>query len=224
MKERANIIKFSLIVAAAFGITIFAVRFSCEIYRVFPLYVSLVVMFLQTRASRFSFLLGGCNAAYYGIVYFFLDLYGMALYSLFVACPIQIITYLRWKKRAYAHSAVLKRLTTGQRLWWVLGSVAVWLLMYYSLRSFGSEYIILDNSAAVIAAVANLASLLYLIEFPYIQSVSHILNLSLCIQMIQTDPKQWTFLLYTVYALICAVLSAVYMQKLYNLQKKENII
>lgn len=223
MRYRGNIYKYILIAVTAVGITISAVYFSCEIYRVIPLYVSLVVLFLQTRASRVSFLIGGCNAAYYAVVYFLLGLYGMALYSILVACPIQIITYIRWKKRAYAHSAVLKRLTDRQRICWGIGSVAAWMVLYLLLRSIGSEYIILDNSIAVISTVSNLASLFYLIEFPYIQSVTHILNILLYIQMIQTDSKQFTYLIYTVYALACAVLSSVYMQKLYNWQKKEGI-
>lgn len=49
------------------------------------------------------------------------------------------------------------------------------------------------------------------------------LNIVLHIQMVQEDPRQWTFLIYTTYALICAAISAVYMQKLYNWQRKEKL-
>ena len=221
MKAKGNLYKYVLIAITAVGITVAAILFSCEIYRVVPLYVSLLVMYLQTKASRVSFLLGGCNAAYYALVYTVLELYGMALYSLLVACPIQIVTYVRWKKRPYAHSALLKRLSAGQRIGWVLGFSAVWAALYFLLKSFGSEYLILDNTLSVLGVAANIASLLYLIEFPYVQVVSYVLNIFLYSQMILTDPRQWTFLIYSVYALVCCAVSAVYMQKLYNWQKKE---
>ena len=223
MKDIGKGLKSILAIAAFIAITISAIMFNCDIYRIIPLYISLVVMFLQMRASRISFLLGGCNAIYYAAVYFYLKLYGIALYSLLVAFPIQIITYIRWKKRAYAHTTILKRLKNKTRFIWVSGFMAVWLALYYLLYNLGSEYIILDNSAAVIGTAANLASLLYLIEFPYIQSVTHVINIILNAQLISNDPKQWTYLIYYFYALACAIISAVYMQRLYNKQKAERI-
>lgn len=219
-----NIYKYVLICITAVAIAVAAVLTGCPVYRVIPLFVSLLVMYLQTRASRFSFLLGGCNAAYYSVVYAALGLYGMALYSALMACPIQIFTYIRWKKHAYKHSALLKRLSWKQRILAVVGFGALWAVLYLILSSLGSGYLILDNTVSVIGVAANVASLMYLIEFPYIQSLSHTLNIVLYIQMVQNDPRQWTFLIYTIYALVCALISAVYMQKLYNWQKKENLI
>lgn len=223
MRMQGYIYKYVLIALTAAAITTAAVLTECPVYRVIPLYVSLVVMYLQTKASRVSFLLGGCNSAYYACVYFFLGLYGMAIYSVLVACPIQIVTYLRWKKRAYKHSALLKKLNWKQRTVAVVGFAALWGLLYLVLSGFGSGYLILDNTVSVIGAAANLASLLYLIEFPYVQCLSLSLNVILYIQMVQDDPMQWAFLIYMIYALLCAVISAVYMQKLYNWQKRENL-
>lgn len=224
MKLRGHIYKYVLIGLTAAAITAAAVVTGCPVYRVVPLYVSLFVMYLQTKASRFSFLLGGCNAAYYAAVYAFLELYGMALYSVLVASPIQIVTYIRWKKRAYKHSALLKRLSWKQRIMAVVAFAAVWGLLYVVLSGLGSGYLVLDNTVSVIGAASNMASLLYLIEFPYVQCLSLALNIVLYVDMVQTDPMQWTFLIYTTYALICALISAVYMQKLYNWQRKENMV
>lgn len=223
MKLRGHIYKYVLIAITAVAITVAAVLTGCPIYRIVPLYVSLFVMYLQTKASRFSFLLGGCNAAYYAAVYAFLGLYGMALYSVLVASPIQIVTYIRWKKRAYKYSALLKRLTWKQRIMAVAVFAGVWGILYVLLSSLGSGYLVLDNTVSVIGVASNVASLLYLIEFPYVQCLSLVLNIVLYMQMVQTDPMQWTFLIYTVYALICALISAVYMQKLYNWQRKEKL-
>ena len=99
----------------------------------------------------------------------------------------------------------------------------VWGILYVLLSSLGSGYLVLDNTVSVIGVASNVASLLYLIEFPYVQCLSLVLNIVLYMQMVQTDPMQWTFLIYTVYALICALISAVYMQKLYNWQRKEKL-
>ena len=54
---------------------------------------------------------------------------------------------------------------------------------------------------------------------PYVQCVSHVLNITLYVQMVQQEPKQWTYLIYTVYALVCGIVSAIYMHRLYNKQK-----
>ena len=221
MKDNGKILKCIFAGVAFIAITVSSIVFKCDVYRVLPLYVSLLVMFLQMRASRMSFLVGGCNAIYYAVVYFCLKLYGIALYSLLVGFPIQIITYFRWKKRAYAHAAVLKRLQTKTRILWICLCSTAWVALYFILGNFGSEHIILDNSAAVIGAAANLASLLYLIEYPYIQSITHTINMFLNIQLICEDPKQWPYLIYFIYALVCAIISAIYMQRLYNKQQSE---
>lgn len=216
-----NTYKYFLIALTAVAITVAAVLTKCPVYRLVPLYVSLLVMYLQTRVSRFSFLLGGCNAAYYAVVYYALELYGMALYSIFVACPIQIVTYIRWRKNTRSNETVLKRMTGKQRILGGLAFCAGWAVLYFALRAFGSEYLILDNTATLIGVTANVASLLYLIEFPYIQCVTYIVNIALNIQMVQNDARQWTFLIYSIYAFICVIISAVFMQKQYDRQHKE---
>lgn len=216
-----NIYRYVLMGMTAVLIAVAAVISHCEVYRLLPLYVSLFVMYLQTKASRFSFLLGGCNAIYYGIVYVALGLYGMAMYNALVACPIQIVTYIRWKRRTVANTTILKRLTVKQRVLSLVSFGVAWTVLFFVLLGFGSEYLILDNTVTLISVCANVASLLCLIEFPYIQCVSYVVNIALYTQMIQKDPRQWTFLIYAIYALICCAVSAVYMQKLYNRQKKE---
>ena len=221
--QRADFYRYVLMGIAFVGITAAAICTGSDVYRIVPLYVSLLVMYLQTKASRFSFLLGGCNAAYYAGVYLFLRLYGMAAYSLLLACPIQIVAYIRWKKRTTGNATALKRLSNPQRLLWIAGFAALWTVLYFALRALGSGYILLDNTITVISTAANILSLLCLIEFPYVQCVAHILNITLYIQMISEEPKQWTYLIYTVYALACGVISAVYMHKLYNKQQKDAI-
>ena len=214
--------RYVLVGAAFVGITVTAVLFSCDLYRIIPLYVSLIVMILQTRANRFSFVAGGLNAGYYAVVYFTLKLYGMALYSLLVACPLQIITWLRWRRNPYAQATVLRRLSPKQRIGWSAGLAGIWAVLYLILDAFGSGYLVLDNTISVISAAGNVGSMLSLIEFPFMQILAHMLNITLYVQMVANDPKQWTYLIYSVYALVCSIISACYMHRLYLQQRKES--
>ena len=215
MKRNQSVIYLFLISIAFVGISATALLFSCDFYRLVPLYVSLLVMFLQTKANRLCFLLGGLNCVYYAFVYFTLQLYGLALYSLCAAFPIQLITYLRWKRNPYRQATILRRLSPKQRLGWAAGLIAAWIGLYFLLAAFGSEYLILDNTISIIFTASNICSLLSLIEFPYVQTTAHILNITLYSNMIQSDPKQWTYLVYSVYALICSLISVYQLRKLY---------
>lgn len=221
MKKKSIPPRCFLAGAAFAGITVTAVLFSCDLYRVLPLYVSLIVMIMQTRADRNCFLVGGLNAAYYAVVYVVLGLYGMALYSLLVAFPLQIITWLRWRRNPYAQATVLRRLSVRQRIGWGAGMAGIWLVLYLILNAFGSGYLILDNTISVISAAGNVGSLLSLIEFPFMQVLAHVLNIALYVQMVGEDPRQWTYLIYSVYALACSILSAYYMHGLYLRQRRE---
>lgn len=146
MKQNHSALHLVLIGIAFVGITVAAVLFSCNFYRIVPLYVSHLVMLLQTKANRLCFLLGGLNCVYYAFVYFSLHLYGLALYSLCAAFPIQLVTYFRWRRNPYKQATVLRRLTVKQRIGWSLGLIAAWVGLYFLLASFGSEYLILDNT------------------------------------------------------------------------------
>ena len=221
MDKKKNGYVYLLVAAAFLGIVVTGAVYGCPVYRVIPLCVSLVVMLLQTRANRMTFLLGGLNAAYYAVVYFSLGLYGMSLYSLLVACPLQIVTWLRWRKNAYAQATVLRRLTGKQRLRWSAGLAGAWLGLYLVLDAFGSGYLILDNTISIISTAGNLGSVLSLIEFPFAQILAHVLSITLYVQMVQQEPAQWPFLIFFTYALICSSISAWYMHKLYRKQRKE---
>lgn len=221
MDKKKNGFLYLMVAAAFLGITVTGVVYGCPVYRIIPLCVSLVVMILQTRANRMSFLLGGVNALYYAVVYFSLKLYGMSLYSLLVACPLQIVTWLRWRKNAYAQATVLRRLTGKQRLRWTAGLTGAWMGLYLVLDAFGSGYLILDNTISIISTAGNLGSVLSLIEFPFAQILAHVLNITLYVQMVQQEPAQWPFLIFFTYALICSSISAWYMHKLYRKQRRE---
>ena len=216
-----NIFRFLLLGAAALGITVTAIFFQPPLLQLLPLYISLIVMLLQTKANRFGYLVGAGNSVLYAIAYFSLHLYGSAIYAISVSFPLQIITFIRWRKRAYGHSTVLRRLSGKQRLVWSMGGIAVWGILYATLSDCGSAYLILDNTVTVIGIASTIGSLLALIEFPFLQIASSIVSCVLYSMMLQEKPSQITYLIYAVYCLICSIISFVYMNALYKRQQEE---
>lgn len=216
-----NKARILLLGITAVAIAATAVIFKQSVIRILPLFVSLFIMLLQTRANRFAYLLGGGNAILYTIAFFSLGLYGSALYALCVSCPLQIITFIRWSKRAYGNSTILHRLTNKQRLCWLTGGMAVWLLLYLILSACGSQYLILDNTVTIIGIIATIFSMLALIEFQFLQLASGIVSCVLYTTMLRDEPAQVTYLIYTAYSLVCCVLSLTYMYKLYQKQQEE---
>ena len=67
-KEKATkIFSYSLLIVSAVLITVTGIVFRQRFLLMLPLYVSLVVGLLQSRASRFSYLLGGLNCVIYTV-------------------------------------------------------------------------------------------------------------------------------------------------------------
>ncbi|MBQ8605874.1 MAG: nicotinamide mononucleotide transporter [Clostridia bacterium] len=203
-------------------ITVTGIVFRQLWYRILPLYISLFVMLLQTRANRYAFLLGGLNSILYAIVSFSLSLYGSGIHTLLVSFPMQVLTFIRWNKKSYGNSTVLKRLTNLQRLYCLIGFGLLWTVQYFVLSSVGSGYILLDNTLTILGLAGTVFSLLRLIEYPFISIISSIINLVLYIAMLKEHPGQMTYVVYTVYSLICCVISLRFMTKLYKKQNSES--
>ena len=216
-----NKIRIGLLTLTAVAISVTACIFHPPLVRLAPLYVSLFIMFLQTKANRFGYLLGGVNALLYTAAYFSMRLYGSALYALCVSFPLQIITFIRWGKRAYGNSTILNRLTNKQRIIWALGGASVWVLLYLLLSAFGSAYLILDNTITILGIIATIFGMLALIEFQFLQITCGIVSCILYIAMVKDDLSQSTYLIYTIYSLICQMMSVKYMSTLYKKQQEE---
>ena len=72
----------------ALVIVVCAIIFEQEFINILPLLISLVVAYLQSKASRFAFLLASFNALIYAVIYFFLKLYGAVISALIFSCYI----------------------------------------------------------------------------------------------------------------------------------------
>ncbi len=213
--------RWILLMTTATALAVTAIVFKQSVIRILPLFVSLFIMLLQTKASRFAYLLGGANSILYAISYYTMALYGSALYAFCISFPLQMITFICWSKRAYGNSTRFRRLSNKQRLVWGLGGVMTWGILYCVLSLFGSPYVILDNTVTIIGIVATFFCMLALIEFQFLQLAGGLVSCVLYITMLRDDPAQITYLIYTVYSMICCTLSWRCVCNIYQKQQEE---
>lgn len=184
-----------------------------------PLYVSLVVGVLTSHVNRYASLIGGCNAVLYALVYFYYRLYGSAAYAILISCPLQIMTFIRWSKNAYRHSTQLIRMTWKQRAVLTGGLALAWAVLYAVLTSLDSSYRLLDNTLTLIGVLATILMLLAYVEYTYLTLASGLVSLVLFLTMCRETPEQLTYLIYSVYSLICCIRSIIHIHALYTEQR-----
>ena len=219
-KEKVGrIFSFVLLIACAIAITVTAIIFKQKILLIIPLYVSLVVGMLQSRANRFSYLLGGINCIIYTVAYLIMGLYASATSALLFSCPIQIITFLRWSKRSYKQSTEFKTLKPIQ---WMLGIIVFavcFTIMNFALDAADAKYPLLDNLTTMVGLAVSLLSLLSFREYSWLMLVTGFLNLLLFAVMMSDDPAQSTYFIYAINSMICVIAQFFSVRKLYSEQK-----
>lgn len=221
-KEKATkIFSYSLLIVSAVLITVTGIVFRQRFLLMIPLYVSLVVGLLQSRANRFSYLLGGLNCIIYTVAYTVLGLYAQAVSTLLWSCPIQLVTFWQWSRRSYKHSTEFKRM---RPIHWILGGVGFavcFALVQFVLRSASSQYPTLDNLITLVGFAVSLLSILSYREYSWLMLLTCLLNLTLFLVMTLDDPAQSTYLVYAVNSMICVIMQFFSVQKLYAEQRRE---
>lgn len=219
--NKAKIASIGLLIVCAVLITVTGILFHQSILRIIPLYVSLVVGLLQSRASRFAYLLGGLNCLIYTVAYVSLGLYATAASTLLFSCPIQLITFWRWSRRSYKQATEFRSL---RPIHWILGGIVfllVFVFVQFVLKTANSNYPTLDNLATLVGLAVSLLSLLSFREYSWLMLVTCVINLALFLVMTLDDPAQSTYLIYSVNSMICVIGQFFSVRKLYAEQKKE---
>lgn len=228
-KEQVNRMKkFSLrklppmgiLMAVTFlSITATGIIFGQSLFRMIPLYVSMIIGLLQTRANRYASLMGGINSILYAAVYMSLSLYGSAGYALLVSCPIQLITFIRWSRNSYKQTTVFRKMTGKQRLWLTAGTAAAFIILYIALAAAGSGYQILDNASTLLGILVSFLTMLAFIEYAYLGLVSGVVSILLNAVMTLSQPEQITYLIFSVYSFICVTRGFFYVRRIYQEQQ-----
>lgn len=189
----------------ALAIVVSAIIFEQEFINILPFLISLVVAYLQSKASRFAFLLASFNALIYAVIYFFLKLYGAVVSALIFSFLLQLITYVTWKKRPDGESTVFRALSKKWRV--ILGAllVVVSVVTCYTLSLTDSDFPILDGLSSIVGMSASVAALLALVEYFPLMILSRIIEFSLYFALMLTDIKHVTFIIFAIFGLVCQI-------------------
>lgn len=221
-KQRLPVRLLVQLAITAVCITVATIVFRQSFFRVFPLYVSLVVGLLQAHVNRYSNLVGGCNAVLHGIVSLHYGLYGAAANSFLLAVPTQFISFINWSKNRQGQNPTLKKLTAKQFVIICVILLVVEVPFCWFMASNNSRYALLDSFAFLVGIVQNGLAMFRYKEYTIFLLIACINGVFLYLFMSFQMPEQVTYLIYAIYTLYCAILACRNAQKLYIQQQKGN--
>ena len=221
MTKKEKIIKTAILLVTLAAIIVTGIIFEQKFIRMLPLIFSVFIMLSQSEANRYGYLAGGLNSLLYVAVYISLGLYASAASAALFSFPIQILTFLRWRKRSFESSTVFKKMSNKMRI--VLGSafLGAWIVVFVILRALGSDYAFLDNTSSLLGIVVSILTMLAYIEYSYLWALSSVLSLLLNIQVAIADTGHITYVVYSIYCLYCTVASVINVQRLYKKQQAD---
>ncbi len=213
-----------LMTLTAIGITVTGIIFKQSFFRILPLYVSLVVYLLNSRINRFGLLLGALNSVLYCTVFLYYKLYASAFSAIGFSFVFQMITFIRWNKRPYGNSTVLKRLTVKKALLFLTGFAVAWCGTVAALTALKSNNTLLDTTCSLIGLLSYSLMLLSYYEYTFVNVLSALASVALYVQMIPQHPEQTTYLVFSVYSTTCCILAVKKAIAYYKEQREKNIM
>jgi nicotinamide riboside transporter PnuC len=210
-----NLPRILLMAVTAVLITVTGITFRQSFIRILPLYVSLVVGILQSRANRYASLLGGLNSILYTLVYVYLGLYASAGYALLFSFPLQIITFILWSRRKRGESTKFRRLSWGQRGLVLAGYAACFTVLGFVLKAAGSNHQLLDNLTSLTGILISVLTMFAFVEYTWLMLPSGVLSIVLNFATMQTNPEQITYVIFSFYSIICVTVQFFRVRRLY---------
>lgn len=221
-KTKHTVIILVIMGMTAALITVAGILFKQSPLRMLPLYVSLIISLMQSQVSRYAPLVGGINALLYAVVYAHYHLYASVVYTVLVSCPLQIITFMRWSRHPWHGSTILKKLTIKQSIVVSAGSVAVWGTVVVIMNRIGAAYSLFDTATMILGILATVLMMMSYIEYTVLMLAMQVCSIGLYIVMIRTNPEQLTYLIYSLYALICVTMAFARTREIYKIQRSSN--
>lgn len=208
----------------AVAILVCAFVFKQKWYKVLPTLNTLVILLLSARVDRRSFLIGGLNAAFYGIGFFTEGLYFSVINCLLVSMPLQLFSFFNWKKHADGNSAKLRTLGWRGEAVVIASTVVGCQLCYWLLLPFfegGQQQVMLDIFLFVIGLVITVLALLRYVETPYYNLISAIANVVMWVSICTGNIANINYLIMAAYSLFRVAQSAITWTKQYKKSQKE---
>lgn len=204
----------------AIGVTAAGLIFHQSFFRILPLYVSLTVALLQSRMIRTASLIGGINSILYAVVYAGYHLYGSAVYALLFSCPVQLVTFILWRRKPWGKSTVFKKMTARQRIVTAAAFAAAYAALQVVLHFTGGEYALLDGAITLLGVLTAFLTMLAYMEYAALMVAGNVLSIALYIAMLPAHPEQTTYLIFTVYSLACCLAACFRLVRLYAEQQR----
>lgn len=221
---KKNALYFSLMLITATLMTVTGIIFKQNPIVILPLYVSLFVGILQTKANRYSLLVGGLNSIIYTIVFIYLGVYATALSTFFFNCVVQLASFIMWNKRKYEHSTRFRTLNTKWRIITAVVSLSTFLVICFALDKAGSVYQVLDSLSAVVGALASILTLFVFIEYSYMILASSVVVFLLYYSMMLNNPAEIVYVIFSVYSIICVTRGFFSARRLYEEQQEQRAL
>ena len=210
----------------AVAILVCAFVFKQKWYKVLPTLNTLIILLLSARVDRRSFLIGGLNAAFYGIGFFTEGLYFSVINCLLVSMPLQLFSFFNWKKHADGNSAKLRTLGWRGEAVVISSTVVGCQLCYWLLLPFfegGQQQVMLDIFLFVIGLVITVLALLRYVETPYYNLISAIANVVMWVSICTGNIANINYLIMAAYSLFRVAQSAITWTKQYKKSQKEEV-
>lgn len=210
----------------AIAILTCAFVFKQKWYKVLPTLNTLIILLLSARVDRRSFLIGGLNAAFYGIGFFTEGLYFSVINCLLVSMPLQLFSFFNWKKHADGNSAKLRTLGWRGEAVVISSTVVGCQLCYWLLLPFfegGQQQVMLDIFLFVIGLVITVLALLRYVETPYYNLISAIANVVMWVSICTGNIANINYLIMAAYSLFRVAQSAITWTKQYKKSQKEEV-
>ena len=223
MKTRSWLINYIPTLMAAALILYFAVLREQSPLKTLPTLVTLCVQLLLVSANRYAFLLGGLNAALYGIGYLGEGLYFSVINCLLVSMPLQLFSFFHWKKHADGKSTKLRTLGWRGEIIVISLTIVGCLCCYWFLLPFfaGEKQAALDIFLFVIGLVITVLSMLRYVEAPYYNLISAGANLVMWTLICVGNIADLNYLIMAAYSLFRVVQSVISWTKQYQKSCKD---
>ena len=208
---------YILAVAVFILITVFAVIYEQSFIRLLPIYASIIIRMLHSRANRYGYLFGGVNQILYGLTYLYYNLYSSMLYAFLISFPIQIITFIAWTRKSYKCSTRFRALSVRGRLAVLaigIAAYAVYTMVMLKIEPNANQPLV-DCASFILGIACSALTILSFIEYTYLSIVYNLLSLTLYVLVAITSPEMLTYVVFGIYAVTCAIMQFLSVKKIY---------
>ena len=218
---KKNLAAVIMIPVTAALITAAGIIFRQSPLRILPLYVSLFVLMLQAKANRAASLIGSFNCILYTFVYIRLGLYAFAATCALVSGPLQMVTFILWSRRKYGQSTYFRKMSVRWRIITAAIFIVSFFAVFFILDMLGSSHQFIDDLASMLGTLNTVLLMLAFIEYTWLMIPAGIITIVMHITTVPEVPGQVTYVIFSVYSLICVIMQFFRVRQLYAKQQEE---